>query len=86
MKCDSVQGSIVNGVRQSILYSFGLSSPPGHKIFNQPGIKLFKKVNKSVLSYIRFYLEDDDYKPVDFIGEAISFTCHLIKKYKFVFI
>ena len=79
LKCDSVQGSIVNGVREPILYSFALSSPPGHKIYKEPRVKLFKKINKSVLSHINFYLEDDDHKPVDFNGETISFTCQLIK-------
>ena len=79
LKCDSIQGSIVNGVREPILYSFALSSPPGHKIYKEPRVKLFKKVSKSVLSHITFYFEDDDYKPVDFHGETISFTCQLIK-------
>ena len=32
LKCDCLQGSIVNGTREPILYSFALSSPPGHKI------------------------------------------------------
>ena len=79
LKCDCIQGSIVNGIREPILYSFALSSPPGHKIYKEPKVKLFKKINKSVLSHIAFYLEDDDYKPVDFHGETLSFTCHLIK-------
>ena len=79
LKCDCIQGSIVNGVRGPILYSFALSSPPGHKIYKEPRVKLFKKINKSVLSHITFYLEDDDYKPVDFHGETITFTCQLIK-------
>ena len=79
IKCDCIQGSIVNGVREPILYSFALSSPPGHKIYKEPRIKLFKNVNKSVLSHINFYIEDDDHKPVDFNGETISFTCQLIK-------
>ena len=79
LKCDCIQGSIVNGIREPILYSFVLSSPPGHKIFKEPRVKLFKKINKSVLSHITFYLEDDDYKPVDFNNETISFTCQLIK-------
>ena len=79
LKCDCIQGSIVNGIREPILYSFALSSPPGYKIYKEPRIKLFKKINKSVLSHITFYLEDDDYKPVDFHGETISFTCQLIK-------
>ena len=79
LKCDCIQGSIVNGIREPILYSFALSSPPGHKIYKEPRVKLFKKVNKSVLSHITFYFEDDDYKSIDFHGETISFTCQLIK-------
>ena len=79
LKCDCIQGSIVNGIREPILYSFALSSPPGHKIYKEPRIKLFKKVNKSVLSHITFYFEDDDHKAVDFNIEKISFTCQLIK-------
>ena len=79
LKCDCIQGSILNGVREPILYSFALSSPPGHKIYKEPRVKLFKKVNKSVLSHITFYFEDDDYKPVVFHRETISFTCQLIK-------
>ena len=79
LKCDCVQGSIVNGVREPILYSFALSSPTGRKIFKEPRIKLFKKITKSVLSHITFYFEDDDHKPVDFNGETVSFTCQLNK-------
>ena len=79
LKCDCIQGSIKNGVRESILYSFALSSPPGHKIYKEPRVKLIKKINKSVLSHITFYFEDDDHKPVDFNNETISFTCQLIK-------
>ena len=79
LKCDCIQGSIINGVRESILYSFALSSPPGHKIYKEPRAKLFKKINKSVLSHITFYFDDDDHKAVDFNGETVSFTCQLIK-------
>ena len=77
--CDCIQGSIVNGIREPILYSFALSSPPGHKIYKEPRIKLFKKINKPVLSHITFYFEDDDHKAVDFNNEIISFTCQLNK-------
>ena len=79
LKCDCTQGSIINGIREPILYSFALSSPPGYKIYKEQRIKLFKKINKSVLSHITFYFEDDDHKPVDFNNETISFTCQLIK-------
>ena len=30
LKADCIQGSIVNGIREPILYSFALSSPSGH--------------------------------------------------------
>ena len=79
LKCDCIQGSIVNGIREPILYNFVLSAPPGHKIYKEPRVKLFKKINKSVLSHITFYFEDDDHKSVDFHNETISFTCQLIK-------
>ena len=80
LKCDCMNGSIANGCRQLILFKVALSSPPGHKIFKEPRIKLFKKKNKSILSHVTFYLEDDDHKSVDFNGETISFTCQLIKE------
>ena len=79
LKCDCIQGSIMNGTRQTNLYSFALDQPPNHKIHKELRIKLFKKINKRVLSHITFYLEDDDYKPVDFKNEIVSFTCQLIK-------
>ena len=79
LKTNCIQGSIVNGIREPILYCFALSSPPGHKIYKEPRIKLFKKIKKSVLSHITFYIEDDDHKAVDFNNETISFTCQLIK-------
>ena len=79
LKCDCIQGSIVNGIREPFLYSFALFSPPGDKVYREQRKKLFKRINKSLPSHINFYFEDDDYKPVDFKGEKISFTCQLIK-------
>ena len=43
LKCDCIQGSIICGLREPILYSFALSSPPGQKIYKEPRIKLFKR-------------------------------------------
>ena len=79
LKCDCIQGSIVKSIGKPILYSFSLSSPPGHEIYKEPRIKLFKKLNNSVLSLITFYFGDDDHKLVDFNGETVSFTCQLFK-------
>ena len=79
LKCDCIDGSIMNGTREPILYSFSLDQPPGHKIYKEPKVKLFKKIIKSILSHITFYFEDDDYKSVDFNNEIVLFTCQLIK-------
>ena len=80
LKCDCIQGSIENGIREPIFYSFALSSPPGHKIYKESRVKLFEKINKSaVLSHITFYIEYEDHRAVDFNGKTVSFTCQLIK-------
>ena len=78
-KCDCIQGSLVNSIREPTLYSFGLSSPPDQKIYKEPKVKLFKNMNKAILSKITFYFDNDDYKPIDFNGETIIYTCQLIK-------
>ena len=80
LKCDCTNGSIVNGVREPVLQSLALSSPPGLILYKEPRIRLFKKLEKSVLSHINFYFEDDDHRPVDFKNETKSFTCQLNKK------
>ena len=81
MKCDCNNGSIVNGSREPILYSFTLDKPPGNKVLKEPRVKLFKSINKSVLSHSTIYLEDDNHKAVEFNAETISFTCELLKIY-----
>ena len=45
LKCDCINGSIVHGVREPNLYSFAFSSHPGHKIYKEPRVKLFKKID-----------------------------------------
>ena len=40
LKCDCVDGSIVNGIREQILFSFILCAPPGYKIIKEPNIIL----------------------------------------------
>ena len=36
LKCDCIDGSIVNGIQEPILYSFALDQPPGHTIYKEP--------------------------------------------------
>ena len=79
LEVDCINGSYLNVVHHPNLYSFALDRPPGQKLSNQPRIKLFKKVNKSVLSHVTIYPEDDNHKPVYFNKETVSFTCQLFK-------
>ena len=79
LKCDAIDGFVVNGIRQPILYSFVLDKPAGYKVFSEPETIHYKKINKSVLNTITFYLEDDNNKEVDFNGETLTFTLQMIK-------
>ena len=43
LKYDCIDGSVVNGLRQPILYSFVLDKLPGYKIFSEPETIHYKK-------------------------------------------
>ena len=60
LKCDCIDGSIQNGLRQPILYSLVLDKPSGYKVFCEPETIHYKKINKSILNTVTFYLEDDN--------------------------
>ena len=77
LKCDCVDGSIVNGIREQILLSFNLSAPPGYGIIKEPTTVLYKKITR--LDFIQFFLEDSNHNPVDFNGETLTFTVQIIK-------
>ena len=79
LKCDIIDGGVVNGLRQPILYSFVLDKLPGYKVFCEPETIHYKKLNTSVLNRLTFYLEDDNDKDVDFNGETLTFTLQKIK-------
>ena len=79
LKCDCIDGSIQDGVRQAKLFSFVLDKPAGYKVFCEPETIHYKKIKKSVLNTITFYLEDDNNKEVDFNQETLTFTLQRIK-------
>ena len=43
LKCDCIDGSVVDGVRQPILFSFVLDKPAGYKVFCEPKTIHYKK-------------------------------------------
>ena len=79
LKCDAIDGSIQDGVKQPILFSFVLDKPSAYKVFCQPETIHYKKINKSVLNTITFYLEDDNNEEVNFNEETLTFTLQKIK-------
>ena len=79
LKCDVIDGSVVDGLRKPIFYSFVLDKKPGYKVFCEPETIHYKKINKSVLNTIKFYLEDNNNKVVDFSQETMTFTLLMIK-------
>ena len=79
LKCDVIDGSVVNGLRQPILYSFVLDKKAGYKLFSELETIHYKKINKSVLNIITFYLEYDNNEEVNFNGETLFFTLQMVK-------
>ena len=79
LKCDRIDGSIQDGVRQPILFSFVLDKPSGYKVFCEPETIHYNKINKSLLNTITFYLEDDNNEEVNFNGETLTFPLQMIK-------
>ena len=79
LKCDAIDGSVVNGIRQPILFSFVLDKPPGYKVFSEEETIHYKKLNKSVLNTLTFYLEGDNNEEVDFNQKTLTFTLQMIQ-------
>ena len=51
LKCDCIDGSIQNGVRQPILFSFVSDKPSGYKVFCEPEAIHYKKNKKICFEY-----------------------------------
>ena len=79
LKCDCIDGSVQDGVRQPILFSFVLDKPSGFKAFCEPETIHYKKINKSVWNTATFFLEDNDHEEVIFIGKTLILTPQMIK-------
>ena len=79
LKCEVIDGSVVNGSRQPIIYSFVLYKLPGYKVFSEPETMHYKKTNKFVFNNMTFYLKDDNNEEVNFKQETLTFTLQMIK-------
>ena len=55
LRCGLIDGSVVNGLKQPMLYSFILDKLPGYKVFCEPETIHYKKINKNILNTITFF-------------------------------
>ena len=78
LKCDCFGGSVLNGMRQSLIFNFALIKPSGYKVSCERETIQYKKINKSVVNTITFYLDDKN-EEVKFNGETLTFTLQLTK-------
>ena len=81
LESDVIDGSVVDGLRQPIVYSFVLDKKAGFKVLCELETIHYRKLFKLVLNTINFYLEDHNNEEVDFIQETLTFTQQLIKSW-----
>ena len=78
LKCDCIDGSVVDGIRQPILYSFVLDELPGYKVFANQKHNTTKKYI-SVLNTLTFYLENHKNEKVNLNAETLTYSLQMIK-------
>ena len=58
VKTNVIDGSVVNAIREPVLFSFVLNKPSGYKTKIEPQTIEQRKIKKSVMNTITFYLEN----------------------------
>ena len=76
--CNVISDVENNGNNTDILYTFTLTEPPGYLINIIPTNILYQNVTKDRIEYIEFHIKDEYGRPIDFNGDVLSFTLHLI--------
>ena len=77
--CNIISGAKDNGKDTDILYTFNLTEPPGYLINIIPTNILCQNVSKDRIEYIEFHITDEHGRPIDFNGDVLSFTLHIVK-------
>ena len=61
-----------------ILYTFTLTEPPLYLINITTTNILYQNVTKDRIEYIEFHIKDEHGRLIDFNGDVLSFTLHLV--------
>ena len=78
--CNVISGVKDNGNSTDILYTFTLTEPPSYSINTITTNILYENVTKGRIEYIGFHITDEHGRPIEFNGDLLSFTLHLIWK------
>ena len=76
--CNVISGVKYKGNNTDILYTFTLTEPPGYLINIMPTNILYQNVTKDRIEYIEFHIKDEHGRPIDFNGDVLSSTLHLV--------
>ena len=76
--CNAISGAKDNGKDTDIIYTFNLTEPPGYLINIIPINILYQNVTKDRIEYFEFHIKDENGRPIDFNGDVLGFTLHLI--------
>ena len=76
--CNIISGAKDKGKDTDILFTFDLTEPPGYLINIIPTNILYQNVTRDRMEYIEFHIKDEHRRLIDFNGNMLSFTLHLI--------
>ena len=76
--CNVISGAKDNGKVTDILNTFNLTEAPGYLINFIPTNILYQNVTKDRIEYIDFHKKDEHGRPIEFNGDVLSFTLHLV--------
>ena len=76
--CNFLSSIKDDGKDSDILNTFNLSETPGYMIINFPTYDLYQNVTKYSIENIEFSIKDEYVRVIDFIGDVLSFTLHLV--------
>ena len=76
--CNVLSGVKDNGNKTDILYIFILTEPPGYLINIIPTNILYQSVSKNRVENFEFHIKFEQGRPIDFNGDMLNFTLHLI--------
>ena len=76
--CNVISGVKDNGNNTDILYTFTLTEPPGYLINFITTNIVYQNVTKNRIEYIKFHIKDEHGTQIDFNGDVLSFSLHLV--------